>query len=317
MEIAAADLARILDLYTRGLYVQAYQLGSASAPLANWTGTAARLLAGRLSRQLGAPRLSRWQMIKAYRGQPTHPEAIYYHARYFLEKHNLLAAWRFLRDERDVVRDANPELRADLFSLHGFIAARLRDFERAEDWLKKALELTPNRPWIHVERSSCLEFAERFEEALEESQKAMELRPFFRPAVQAAGHLLLTLDRDKEALDLLTEASARLECAAVVTQLAALQDELGMHEDARRSYDRFAELSPLIEEEVAQWLAARRSDILYDLGDITGACDQAKQAGEGFHRTVAERLSNVDLSAKRVVLERVEGLSRPLPQTVP
>jgi tetratricopeptide (TPR) repeat protein len=317
MDIAAADLARILDLYTRGLYVQAYHLGASFAPMAQWSGTAARLLAGRLARQLGAPRLSRWQMIRAYRGQPTHPEAIYYHARYFLEKHNLLAAWRFLRDERDVVNDAAPELRADLFALQGFIAARLRDFERAEDWLNRAMELTPQRPWIYVEKSSCLEFAERFEEALAAAQHALTLRPFFRPAVQAAAHLLLTLDRDREAFDLLTEASAQLECAAVVTQLAALQDELGMHEDARRSYDRFAELSPMMEEEVAQWLAARRSDILYDLGDTAAARDQAKSAGEGFHQTVAERLSNVDPNAKRVVLERVERLSRPLPQTVP
>ena len=130
----------------------------------------------------------------------------------------------------------------------------------------------------------------------------MELRPLFRPAVQAAGHLLLVLDRDREALDLLTEAGERLECAAVVSQLAALQDELGRHEDARRSYERFGELSPLPEKEIAQWWAARRSDILYNLGDVAGARDQALQAGEGFHQTVAQRLSDVADGARRVVL---------------
>src|SRR5262249_28598023 len=158
------------------------------------------------------------------------------------------------------------------------------DFEQAEALLKRALDLTPERPWIHVEQASCLEFAERFDDALAAARHAMELRPFFRPAVQAAGHLLLTLDRDEEALELLTEAASRLECAAVVSQLAALQDELGRHEDARRSYDRFADLSPMMEEEVTQWLAARRSDILYDLGDIEGARQHAAQAGEGFHQ---------------------------------
>src|SRR5262245_10073303 len=317
MEIAAADVARILDLYTRGLYVQAYRVGVELAPLQQWEGTAARLLAGRLARQIGAPRLSRWHMIKAYRGQPTHPEAIYYHARYFLERHNLLAAWRFLRARRDAARDAAPELRADLFSLHAFISARLRDFEQSERWLERALELTPDRPWIYVERSACLEFAERYDDALASARKAMELRPFFRPAVQSAAQLLLTLDRDAEALDLLTEAAQRLECAALVSQLAALQDELGRHEDARRSYDRFAELSPLMEEEVLQWLAARRSDILYDLGDWEGSRQQALQAGEGFHQTVAERLAHISPCAKRVVLEGLERLPRPLPQSIP
>ena len=317
MEIAASDLARILDLYTSGLYVQAYRLGASVAPLKDWEGTAARLLAGRLARQIGSPRLSRWHMIRAYRGQPTHPEAIYYHARYYLERHNLLKSWRFLREREDAARDAAPELRADLYSLHAFIAARLRDFEQSERWIDRALELAPDRPWIYVERSACLEFAERFDHALAAANRALELRPFFRPAVQAAAQLLLTMDRDAEALELLTQAVKRIECAAVVSQLAALQDELGRHEEARCSYDRFAELSPLMEEEVAQWLAARRSDVLYDLGDLEGSRQQALQAGEGFHKTVAERLAHIAPGAKRAVLEKVDRLPRPLPATVP
>ena len=79
-----------------------------------------------------------------------------------------------------------------------------------------------------------------------------------------------------------TESAAAIECGAVYSQLAALQDDLGMHADARRSYDRFAELSPLMETEVQQWLAARRSDVCYDLGDIDATREYAKQAGEGF-----------------------------------
>lgn len=317
MEIAVADLARVLDLYSQGLYLQAYRFGASLAPLKEWEGTSARLLAGRLARQLGAPRLSRWHLLKAYRGQPTHPEAIYYHARYHLEKHSLLQAWQFLRDDADVVRDASPELRADLFSLHAFIVARLRDFERAEVWLQKALDLTPQRPWIHVERAACLEFEERFDDALAVAYEALKIKPFFRPAVQAAAHLLLILDRDEEALDLLTEADRRIECAAIASQLAALQDDLSMHAEARRSYDRFEELSPLLETETAQWLAARRSDIHYDLGDIESAARFAKTAGEGFHQTVAERLANPEIPAKRVELERVERWPRPLPPLIP
>lgn len=317
MEIAAAELARVLELYSHGLYLQAYQYASALAPLKDWEGTAARLLAGRLSRQLGAPRLSRWHLLKAYRGQPSHPEAIYYHARYHLEKHSLLQAWRFLKQEASVIDDASPELRADLFSLHAFIVARLRDFGRAEVWLQRALELTPDRPWIHVERAACLEFEERIDEALEAAREALRLKPFFRPAVQAAAHLLLILDRDDEALTLLTEANERIECAAVASQLAALQDDLGLHAEAKQSYDRFEALSPLMETETTQWLAARRSDIHYDLGELEAAARYAQQAGEGFHQTVAERLANPQIPHRRVVLERVERWPRPLPTVVP
>jgi tetratricopeptide (TPR) repeat protein len=268
MEIAAADLSRILDLYSHGLYLQAFHQAQALGPLDSWTGTGARLLAGRLTRQLGAPRLSRWLLLRAYRGQPTHPEAIYYHARYYLEKHNLLAAWRFLRRERGAINDAAPELRADLFSLHAFICARLRDFEQAEQWLDRALKLAPERPWLHVERAACLEFSEKYDEALAAALEAMRLRTFFRPAVQAAGHLLHVLDRDAEAVQLLTDASRVLECGAVLTQLADLQEDLGLPAEACRSYARFEELSPLLETDVRQWLAARRSDLAYQLGDI-------------------------------------------------
>ena len=317
MDIAAADLSRVLELYAQGLYLQAFRLGESFGPLRAWTGTAARLLAGRLSRQLGAPKLSRWQMIKAYRGQPTHPEAIYYHARYFLEKHNLLESWRFLRREADAVDVAGPELRADLFSLHAFIAARLRDFEQSEVWLNKAMQLAPERPWLHVERAACLEFAEKYDEALAAANTALKLRAHFRPAVQAAGHLLLVLDRDREAIDLLGEAASAIECGAVWSQLAALQDDLGMHADARRSYDRFAELSPQMETEIAQWLAARRSDIAYDLGEVENARQLAKEAGEGFHQSVAEKLESALADAQRVVIERVERLPRPHPQNIP
>ena len=317
MEIAAADLSRILDLYAQGLYLQGYRHAEALGPLKDWTGTAARLLAGRLVRQLGAPRLSRWHLVKAYRSQPTYPEAIYYQARYYLEKQNLLAAWRFLRKQSDAIRDSAPELRADVYSLRAFICARLRDFERSETWIQRALELTPNRPWIHVEQAACLEFAEKFDAALAAARRALEIRQDFRPAVQAAGHLLLVLDRDREALDLLTTSAAAIECGAVYSQLAALQDDLGMHADSRRSYDRFADLSPLMETEVQQWLAARRSDICYDLGDVEAARTFAAQAGEGFHQAVAENLGKAGADAKRTVLDRVERLPRPHPQVIP
>src|SRR6201986_4030545 len=110
MEIASADLAPIRELYARGLYLQAHKRAEAIGSFAQWTNTAARLLGGRLAIQLGAPRLGRWLHIRAYRETPTHPEAIYYHARYRLEKFGPLGAWKFFRDHNDW-NDAPPEVR--------------------------------------------------------------------------------------------------------------------------------------------------------------------------------------------------------------
>ena len=51
-------------------------------------------------------------------------------------------------------------------------------------------------------------------------------------------------------------------------------------DDARRSLDQYAELSPLMDREVKKWLAARRADVAYLLNEPTVAAEQAKQVGE-------------------------------------
>ncbi|MBY0513499.1 MAG: hypothetical protein K2P78_06265, partial [Gemmataceae bacterium] len=290
MEPAAADLARIRELYTQGRYRQAYDLTTAFGPIRGWTGTAARLIGGRLAIQLGAPNLGRRLHLAAFRSTPAHPEAIYYHARYRLERFGPLSAWRFMRANPDW-SDAPPELRADWLSLHGFVAARLRDFDRAERWLNRADAVAPNRPWPCVERASAYELADRLDDALASSRRALELQPWFRPGVQAAAHVLLRLGRDREALDLLAEAATHIESGLVLAQLSGLQNDRGRHADAARSLDRYAELSPLMEDEVRKWLAARRADTAYPAGDLAAAAAHARDVGEEFYTAFADRLS--------------------------
>src|SRR5439155_531295 len=152
-------------------------------------------------------------------------------------------------------------------SLQGFVAARLRDFDRAERWLNRADSAAPNRPWPAVERASAYELADRLDDALVSARRSLELHAWFRPGVQAVAHVLLRLGRDREALDFLTEASTKLESGLVMAQLSAVQNDLGFHADAARSLDRYAELCPLMEKEAVKWLAARRADTAYKLGD--------------------------------------------------
>jgi tetratricopeptide (TPR) repeat protein len=289
MDIAPADVARIKELYGRGRYRAAYDAASAFGPFRTWDGTAARLIGGRLAIQLGAPTLGRRLHLLAYRSTPGHPEAIYYHARYRLERFGPLAAWRFLRKHPDW-SDAPPELRADWLAFNGFVAGRLRDFDRAERWLNRADTAAPDRPWPCIERAGVYEFADRPEEALASARRSLELHPWFRPGVQAVAHILIRGGRDKEALDFLTEAASHLESGLVVAQLASLQNDLKHHADAARSLDRYAELSPLAEPDVVKWLAARRADTAYLLGDYATAATQARQVGEEFYTGFAERL---------------------------
>ncbi len=289
MEIASADLAPIRDLYARGLYMQAWKRAEAFAPFKEWTNTAARLMGGRLAIQLGAPRLGRWLHLRAYRDTPTHHEAIYYHARYRLERFGPLSAWQFLRKNLEW-NDAPPEVRADWYALHGFVAARLRDFDRSERFLNRAESLAHDRAWLCIERASAYEFAERYDDALASARRSLELHPWFRPGVQAEAHLLQITGREREALDRLTEAMQHIESGIVAAHLAGIQMDFGLYHDARRSYERYAELSPLQEEEVVKWIEARRCDTAYFTGDIDGARRHAPKADEDFYREFAGQL---------------------------
>ncbi len=183
MEIPTADLAPIRELYVRGMYVQALRVAERFGPVHEWSNTAARLLGGRLAIQLGGARLGRWLHLRAYRDTPAHPEAIYYHARYRLERFGPLGAWRFLRSHPDQEwNDAAPEVRADWYGLHAFVCGRLRDFDRAERWLSRAESMAHDRAWLCVERAAVLEFAEKPEAALASAPGHKNCRLGFVPA---------------------------------------------------------------------------------------------------------------------------------------
>jgi cellulose synthase operon protein C len=295
MDLAPADLALIRDFYAQGYYRRAYEAASAFGPFRNWNGTPARLIGGRLAIQLGAPTLGRRMHLLAFRSTPGHPEAIYYHARYRMERFGPLSTWEFMRQHPDW-SEASPDLQADWLALTAFIAARLRDFDRAERWLNRADAVAPARPWPCIERSSVYELSDRFDDSLIAARRSLELHPLFRPGIQSVSHLLVRMGRDREALEFLTDAEARIESSLVSAQLASLQNDLGHYADARRTLERYAELSPLMEEETAKWLAARRADTAYFLGELAVAAEHARAVKDAFYDAFAARLESASVS---------------------
>jgi tetratricopeptide (TPR) repeat protein len=308
MELAPADLTRIRDLYSQGYYRRAHDVAVAIGPLRTWSTTPARLIGGRLAIQLGAPILGRRMHLLAFRSTPSHPEAIYYHARYRMERFGPLSTWEFMRRNPDW-SEASPDLHADWLALTAFTAARLRDFDRAERWLKRADQVAPDRPWPCIERSSVLELAERTEEALAAARRSLEIQPLFRPGVQSVAHLLTRLGQEREALDFLTHAESQLESGLVSAQLAAIQNDLGHYADARRTLERYTEFSPLLEEETAKWLAARRADTAYFLGEFSVAAEHARAVKDAFYDQFALRLESESGRQEPGKLEAVAGSS--------
>src|SRR5262249_20889514 len=84
---------------------------------------------------------------------------------------------------------------------------------------------------------------------------------------------------------------------------AVLQTELGRHHDARQSYARFRELSPLLEKEFGKWILARQSDVVYYCGDLAEASAIAKQVDDPFYTKLADRLADPAGEGKRVLLD--------------
>jgi tetratricopeptide (TPR) repeat protein len=300
--VPANDLRHILALYQQGLCLQAYERAQMFGPLATWASAPARVLAGRLAVNLGAPKLAYWLHLRAWRADRGDPEARYFYGRSLFERRGPLAAWKFLQRLGDMP-DAPAEVRADWLAFHAYVLGRLRDFDAAENWLARAEEVCPGRPWVSLERAYLLELEDRYEESLAAARRSLELRPWYRPGVQATAHALQLLNRDREAIDLLTEADRRIESGPVMLQLAGLQTEQRRYADAGRSYDRFRELSPLLEKDMAEWVAARQSDVAYYCGDDPRAAEFARQVTGPFYPELAKRLETTPRPGKRVLLD--------------
>ncbi|HKX30839.1 MAG TPA: C39 family peptidase, partial [Blastocatellia bacterium] len=301
MRILPVDIERITELYDRGLYLQAYDGARSIAPLAEWEGTEARLIAGRLAAMLGAPKLARRLHLRAWRADRHDPQAIYYYTRALWDWRGAWRAWGFARRHPEL-SGAPIRIEAEWLGLRASLFGQLRDFDLAYEMIGRAEQLAPENPWIWVEKSSLLEYEDRYEEALAAANQSLQLRPLYRPAIQAATHLLGLLDREDEARDCLARATRHLECPALQIQLAQMLIDAGDHARAREHLELAVRLSPLMEEEVRQWLDGRRSDAAYLCGDLEAAAALAEGTKSSFFEEIAKRLRQATPEMRRVLL---------------
>jgi tetratricopeptide (TPR) repeat protein len=302
MLISPSRFTHVVELYDQSMYVRAYHAAEQIAPLVEWEGTAARLLAGRIAATVGSPRLARKLQLQAYRHDPNNWEARYYYARMVLRYRGALEAWQFLQQhDRDPTLATAPlKIHSDWLAFHAFVLAQMRDFEAAEPWLSRAEKVAPDNVWVWVERAKVFELQDRYEDALSVLRYALMLQPWFRPTIQTSAHTLVLQGRDEEALRMLAQASQHVECAWLVEQMTNLQIELGQYEAARQSLERFAELSPRMEPEVlAQW-QAQRAEAAYLSGDTAAALEFAQQcSAPALHKFAAQLQQG---AGRRVVL---------------
>ncbi len=296
------ELAEVRSLHDAGQTLRAFERAGGLGRLRSLRETEARILAGSIVSHLGSQRLGTAMQIRAWRDDPADPAACLYRTFALLTRRGPLPTWEFL-GAVGPLPDAPPRERGHWLSMHAIVLGHFRDFDAAELWLARAEDAAPGDPWLLVQRAGLFEMEDRCDEALDASRRSLEIRPWYRPAVQQRAHLLQLLDRDDEAVALLTEAADRIESAAVVAQLGVLQAEMGRHADARRTWDRMASL-PLIDEKTRTWLAGRRSDAAYECGELAEAAALARACGGPFFTTIATRLEAADagVDSRRVRL---------------
>ena len=237
LETSATDqtLAAVLELYERGRYVDAFERGQSLGPITEWKTATGRVMAGRLANNLGAPRLGRGLHWLALREFPDQPQCLYYGAMAYWGRFGVLRAWRRFRNV-ELPDGADDRMRADWLAMKAMMLSSMRDFSRADKLLIQALELDPNSAWLHVELCEILDRQDLHEDALRAAREALNLQPWYRPAIQSAGHKLVQLSRDDEALSLLTEATNHLQSGDVWCQLGVLQEELKQYDAAWHSF---------------------------------------------------------------------------------
>jgi cellulose synthase operon protein C len=306
-EPSSESLARIQALYDSGLCRQAYDLACSSGPIERWRGMDALILAGRISMNLGATRLALRQHVRAYHAAPKQIRAQAFYLEAFLSMRGPVFAWQTFNRFEQNLHDSTEEGKADegrsyLFSLGARICGHLRDFERAETLLKRAEENRMDSPWLCVERSTLLTMQEQWEESLKGFRRALEIRPWYRPAVQHLALCLHTLGQDQEALQLLEEALQRIESLALTNQLASLQMDLEKYAEALATLDRAAKFSPIADKANQNWIAALKCRAACAVGDYAQAEAAASQLQDEYHGGLLERLRNESKNSRRVQL---------------
>lgn len=296
------ELETIQDLYDRGLYARAFELATALGSLGDWRDVEGRVLAGRLANVLGANRLGRAIHARAAREAPDDAKAQFYGWLSLWNRCGTYAAFRSLQRRGRPPRGPR-KIEAYWYAGIGRLYAMLRDFEQARRHLEVAESLAPEEPWIWVDRSSILDQQDRRDEAADAARRALELRPWYPPAIHNLARIYCDLNRRDDAIELVQSACAHCEAGSLWSHLAHLQTDARDGAGALQSLERAVAAYRLCEPALAAYLAGMRSDAAYLCGDRAAAIAAARESKSGFYLQLADRLEQAPSDARLVRLQ--------------
>jgi tetratricopeptide (TPR) repeat protein len=293
-------VTRINDLCHGAHFYDAWQLAEPLGPPQSWAGFEARLAGAILANNLGGRRLGDLLDLSCFRDQPLNADAQYGFLTTLQARRGPLAAWRAM--SRLDLEGHSPKEKARFLSLKAWIAQRYRDFDAAEEWLRLAHDAWPNAGWNLLLRSGLLMAQDRFEEALDAAMESLAARPWYRPAVSRAAECLKSLNRESEAIALITAAFEHVQDPDLASTLVGIHREQENFSAMLEPLEIFAKWSPLMEPASREWLLSTKAEAFYHLGDFEQAAACAENAGSEFPLKFAERLRSAGHPRKRVRL---------------
>ena|GEM_PF-2234500 len=263
-----------------------HQLG----PLRNWTG-AERVEVAWIIRELGAPRLALWHILKAYREAPQSLAVRNAYASEMLTDRGPLETLEFLQaNPRPTASDRTIE-RLHWMWLFAIAYVTLRDFSAASRCIEQMEAVGKRADIVWFVRANLLERQDRYDAALQAIDRAIELKAGRRP-IQYKSHLLTLRGRDDEAYALLQAADGRMQVGGFAWQMALIDYERRDYAACQRMLQRFESLTPLRERSFGDLFLLFRSELARRLGDDQEAIRYASQSRSARGREIAAMLAD-------------------------
>ncbi|RMH41742.1 MAG: hypothetical protein D6689_10215 [Deltaproteobacteria bacterium] len=285
----AGPIDTIAALYERGLYLTAYRKARATGVLAaSPDDVDAALVAARVLRGAGAPRRGKLLLLRTWRRHRAHPGAL---VRYGWERlaDGPIPVWELLESAGEPP-SFDAEAVRDWRLLRALTLALLRDFDAADRAIDGAAALGET-PWLWCTRSLIARERDDLAGAIAAARRALELQPWYRPAVECLGDALTRDRRSDDALALYAAAEDHIESYSVALRRAELLQDRGDLAAARRALDRAVALAPAMDASLFRHVAGRLADVAYLLGDVDRSVEWSYASQAPALIAIAERLA--------------------------
>ncbi|HSQ79124.1 MAG TPA: tetratricopeptide repeat protein, partial [Candidatus Bathyarchaeia archaeon] len=203
------------------------------------------------------------------------------------------------------------EIRASWYASVALIWAKLRDFDRAYDGIRRALSLAANDGYVLNLESTIYGMADRWTDALRSAELSLEADPGAPYAVLGLGTALINLGRVEESAARLSREADHCQSYEIVLSAFWHQCALAetLHGDERaRAVDqaltlagRVPGLMPLADRESRRLAAIANLDIAELADDSAGIERWASEVQSPFHRQMLANLA-LNKDGKRIRL---------------